>query len=203
MKLLISTPLYKHQMDSRQVGSVMEAMRTLTDWQVSWDRPCDLSIAHNRNVSASFAVRGNFDFVLYWDSDIIVQPSGFILQMEAFMRKKGTAMVMGLPVRLKTKEINWNFILEGEKKNFQGDKLPYDPIPVCEIGAGVLLVDVDVFRKVGVPWFSTICRSNGFYDMQVEHEDKNFCEKLSIAKIPLYLYPQVQTTHWGDYAYKV
>jgi len=56
--------------------------------------------------------------------------------------------------------------------------------PVCGIGTGLMLIDMNVFRKVSEPWFDDI--ENEDKTDTEQSQDINFCRKVNAAGIPVY-----------------
>ena len=198
MKILIATPVYNNQLDSRMVSSVLKVITECAKRNVSldWDRPCSPILSYNRNVSAQRAIDEDFDWLLFWDADTTVDDPAFAfkaIELGYYLN----AGVIGFPCRLKVPEKRWNFCIEGNK-NYE-DELPGNQFLVHVIGTGLMLINVKVLKVLPPPWFhiqDTYHDKPGFYP-----EDWTFCELAHKHEIKVIADPRFHVEHWGTYSY--
>ena len=204
MKLLISTPCYNNQLDSRMVASVVNVIKEffLRKESLNWDRPSSPLIAYNRNVSAYTAIKEDYDWLLFWDADISVEEPDFIFKMIDTAYKEN-ADIVGLPVRLKTlAEKKYNCAVRKEDKyiNYAGD-FPKEPFSVDVIGTGIMLIRVEMLKKLTPPWFSFTETFHmgrvGFFP-----EDWFFCEQVKKIEGSIIADPRFTVAHYGTYPFQ-
>ena len=219
MKILIGTPLYNHQLDSRTVTTMLDILKEAQarNTSLDWDRPSSCLLSYNRNVIAHNALKHEFDWLLFMDADMQVFDHGsFPFQMIETAAKQD-ADIVGVPVRLKNQaeEKVWNFcfLVEQGYMNWKGN-LPIDPMEVDVIGTGIMLIKTSIFKDIPPPWFQ---QTDTYHkeDFVVNHgdikypagpgffpEDFNFCEKAKRAGKKILMYPGVKAIHHGSYPYQ-
>lgn len=177
-------------MDSRQVGSVIDAMFDLAKngFEVAWDRPSSVALSHNRNVSMDKAIKEKYDYILYWDSDIVVKEPYFVRELI-----KEPYYFNALPIRLKTDEIVWN--IKPEIKS-----LPLESFEVDKIGFGIFLINVETIKQyMEPPWF--IEKDSYTDSLSIDYEDYNFCKIVRDMGFDINANPKFTTIHYGEYGY--
>ncbi len=132
------------------------------------------TIAENRNFLAVQAIKNNCDYLLMVDDDMIFPPETLGLLVS---RDKD---IIGVPYNCKVAPKPG----EGERKRHNITYFPVNeltpedttdgPVEVMAIGAGVMLVKVDVFKKLTQPYFDFESYENG---MTRVGEDNFFCYK--------------------------
>jgi hypothetical protein len=75
------------------------------------------------------------------------------------------------------------------------DRLPNEPIKVRAVGTGLLLVKIDVFKKMSRPWF--------FFEPELDDqkavgEDVWFCDKAREMGYDIWIEPSIVTGHVGE-----
>lgn len=199
MKLLIGTPVYNNQLDSRMVGDVIDVIGEFQERKesINWDRPSSCMLAYNRNLIAFTAIQEDYDWLLFWDADISVEDKTFpFLMIETAY--KYNIPVVGVPIRLKhPTEKKWNYALKMGNLyiNHEGE-LPVEPQRINVIGTGLMLIKVSFLKEMPQPWFhfeDTFGKDRiGFFP-----EDWYFCEKVK----NIFLEPRIKAIHWGTFPY--
>lgn len=205
MKLLIGTPTYNHQLDSRMVTTVIDIIKEADKRNVAlnWDRPCSCLLAYNRNLIVQRALDEEFDWLLFIDADTSADGGEFPFQMIETAFKYDTAIV-GAPVMLKFPgKKAWNFCYKKPEgyKNWEGD-LPKFPIEADVIGTGIMLIKVDFLKKMKPPWF----RQTETYNEELKQpgffpEDYNLCELAKEMGQKIIVDTNVKTSHHGDFTF--
>lgn len=186
------------------VNSLIQAMEYLRQHNhfVQWHSPTSSVLSFNRNLSVDLAMKEGYDWLLFWDGDISVDEPDFIEKM-AELGHKTTADIIGLPVKLKGEPPTWNCAHKTERgyENFGGENIVLpDPIffPIefqtDVIGTGVMLIWVNLFKKMKPPYFTftdTYNEQPGFFP-----EDWGFCEKAS-EHTKIYADPRFTVKHYG------
>ena len=157
------------------------------------------TIAENRNYLAVQAVKNNCDYLLMIDDDMIFPPETLTLLIS---RQKD---IIGVPYNVK--------VAPKDKENRQqrnnvtyfptNELTPIDnsnePIEVLAIGAGVILIKTEVFKKLTQPFFTFETYENG---MTKIGEDSCFCYKASKNGYKIYCERSLEGLgHIGDFIY--
>lgn len=150
------------------------------------------SISENRNWLAAQAVKNESDYLLMIDDDQIFPADTAKVLVS---RDKD---IIGVPYNVK------ELPKEGEEKT-RRNNVTYDPdiqnsetdpFEVLAVGAGVMLIKTDVFRKLSQPWFNIEQYENG---MTKVGEDSWFCYKAASNGYKTFLEPTLQGLgHIGD-----
>lgn len=201
-KFLVSTPSYQHQVNNEMVLSLLRATQSLRDnnHSVNWHSPTSSILSFNRNLSVERAIKEHYDWLLFWDADISVEEPDFIEKM-AELGHKTTADIIGLPVTLKGEPPTLNCAIKvgGEYKNLLKHDFERLERSVDVIGTGVMLIWVNLFKKMQPPYFTftdTYKNEPGFFP-----EDWNFCEKAS-EYTKIMADPRFTVKHWGIKSYE-
>lgn len=153
------------------------------------------TIAENRNYLACQAVKNECDFLLMIDDDMIFPPETLTLLVS---RDKE---IIGLPYNVKALPKEGD--AAGQRHNvtylpdFEVSKT--EPFEVIAIGGGVMLVKVEVFKKLTQPFFGFDMYENG---MTKVGEDSWFCLKAHSYGYKIYCEPTLQGLgHIGDHIF--
>lgn len=201
MKILISTPAYQNNVHTQMVQSLLRALDSLKNENISfnWDTPSSSMLTFNRNQSVDRAMKDKYDWLLFWDADIEVDSPKFISEMiESGYRYN--ADVIGLPCPLKSNALVYNCAQEmnGKYENYM--ELPKTVEYVDAVGTGLLLIKTDVFYTLERPFFTFTDTYNdgrvGFWP-----EDWNFCEKVKEKGHQIIIDPRFKVYHWGQFKY--
>lgn len=146
------------------------------------------SIAENRNWLSAQAVKNACDYLLMIDDDMIF-PSNTARVL--ISRDKD---IIGVPYHTKKFPKCVNVLLVENT-----DLSETEPSEVYAIGAGVILIKTDVFKKMNQPWFDIDKHENGMAKMG---EDYWFCNKAYTYKYKIWSEPTLNDLgHIGDYTY--
>lgn len=127
------------------------------------------TIAENRNYLAVQAVKNECDYLLMTDDDMIFPPQ----TLEILLSRKKEIIGMPYNVKILPKEGS-NERARNNVTYLPDDTQEGEVIEVLAIGAGVILISIDVFKKMNQPFFGFDSYENG---MTKVGEDSWFCYK--------------------------
>lgn len=188
-KVLIAMPCLD-SIKSKTAYSLFNLRRN-DDWRLVMQNGCD--IAHNRNQLVDIAINEDYTHILFIDSDMQFNPDTLdkmlehntdIIGLLCHQRKlPPVAVFMPLEQEGNTKDEVVDFVL------------PKELFEVLWVGTGILLIKVDVFKKLEKPFFEF------GYDGRRIGEDVYFCRKAREAGFKIMVDPTLATRHIGEYAY--
>lgn len=155
-------------------------------------------ITQNRNLITRTALEHEDDWLLFWDADVEIRGRDFLHRMLK-TAKEYDAPVVGLAVRLKTLAAPFNCGMKepGGYRNYTHIKDLEGAQEVDAVGTGCMLINLSWLRKnLVAPYFQVIDTALGAFP-----EDWNFCEKVKEKGGKVVVEPNVQTVHWGEYAW--
>ncbi len=158
-------------------------------------------ITYSRNKIMAEALKDDADWLLMWDSDIQIEGEDFFKKMKDIAFKHD-APVVGLPCRLRTDNVTYNFAHLKEGKYVNAKEMPQEAKEVDVCGTGCVLINLHWMRKNWMkgPWFTIIDTMNGdvpgFWP-----EDFNFTQEITKLGGKIMVAP-INTTHHASYGYK-
>lgn len=201
-KVLISTPVYNYQTHARMVGSLIGCLRNSPNIAIGWNYTVSSALAWARNLAVDMAIKENFDWLFYWDSDVSIDELDFLPKLIALADEK-QAVAVGIPYAMKGFPIEYAVRSNDTRYGAQGTPdtipLPTEPFEATQLGTGTLLIRVSALKKIEPPWFTFIDKyENG--EPTFWPEDYNFCDRLG-KEGKIYADPRFKTMHWGQFAY--
>lgn len=202
MKVLISTPTLNYQTHARMVGSLIGCLRNSPGIAIGWNYSVGSALAYNRNLGADMAIKGEFDWLYFWDSDISIEELDFLPKIIELAEEK-EAVAVGIPYAMKGFPIEYavrtNETRYGAEGNPSTSLLPKEPFEATQVGTGTMLIRVETLKKLTPPWYTFIDKyENG--EPSFWPEDYNFCDELR-KHGKIYADPRFKTMHWGQFAY--
>jgi hypothetical protein len=152
------------------------------------------TIAENRNCLAARAIKSGATHMLFIDDDMVF-PDDTAVRLLSFNKD-----IIGLvyhPRQVSSNNIDifdGMFKVKGAVKDVPRDK----PFKVDGCGTGILLINLDVFKKVPRPWFKFIEYDTG---MVKQGEDFYFCEQARNVGYEIWADPVLKIGHIGDFVY--
>ena len=148
----------------------------------------------SRDKLASTAVKNNYDYILFLDTDQKV-PNDIVLRMGDHL-DEGEDIVTAL---IFTKERPYKPCVYADSKVLESGQLSLTPYPMSEVkdepfyvancGSGCVMMKVDVFRKIPQPWFHPYIHSGEdatfFHIATHKYGYKILCD------------PTLDVGHWG------
>ena len=157
------------------------------------------TIAENRNYLAVQAVKNECDYLLMVDDDMIFPPDTLNILIS---REKD---IIGVPYNVKVAPKNGENVRQRNNVTYfpTNELTPIDtstdPVEVIAIGAGVMLVKVEVFKKLSQPFFGFDSYDNG---MTKVGEDSWFCYKATKSGYKIWCERTLEGLgHIGDFIY--
>lgn len=154
-------------------------------------------ITYSRNYLATQFLKTQCEYLLFLDSDIIIQDPTFI---DKLLETSKIADIVGGAYMIKgaTNEyVAANVVdeIHGVLKMYQRKKAGElkEPELVDAVGTGIMLIKRKVFETLEDPWFEMI----DFSGAQVFPEDFNFCLKAQKAGFKVAIDPCFATMHMG------
>ena len=148
--------------------------------------------AENRNYIVAQAFKNNSDYLLLSDDDMLYPPDSLekllahkkdIVGATYSVKQLPPSLVIGYGEQVKSDE-------EAQKQT--------KPFKCEALGGGLLLIKLEVFKKIKPPFFGYEWYDNGMVKMS---NDWWFCKKAREAGIDIWCDPTIQCGHIGDYIF--
>jgi len=163
------------------------------------------TISENRNYCVVQAQKNSSNYLFFVDDDMTFPPD----TLERLMsHKKGVVGVNSysrcLPSSSTVGLLDKNGeYLRPEHHTPWERRIPKSLFECYFVGAGVCLIDMDVFNKIKKPYFEFITYKKGeFVGMIKVGEDGSFCEKVRAAGEKIWCDGSIEIGHLGDMEYK-
>lgn len=192
MRILVAIPTYDRRVDIDIARGLLRLEREGHDFDLIM--PVSSHISRNRNLAAHELLKGDYDWLLFWDSDIGLE-EGFLKKMLETAYKHDADIVCGC---YKMKEENGKYVL-GIKNGDRYENLT-EIRQVREVdagGTGCLLIKRRVLEALSEPWF-TIEDGNNLF---VLPEDFRFCKLAKEKGFKIMADPRFKTHHFGVKSY--
>ena len=144
-----------------------------------------------RNRLAEIAMTGDFDRILYLDSDMVFEPD--LLQQ---LQRSGRDFVTGIACGRRPPFVPCVFkSLEQHKiRLFEWEEMPEDTFEVAGCGFACVLMTADVIKRVFYRF------GTAFDPIRSYGEDLSFCIRAAEAGIRMYAEPRAELGHMGHIA---
>jgi len=149
------------------------------------------TIAENRIYCAIKAMKANCTHLLFIDDDMTFPPETL---EQLLSHEKEIVGVVASP-RMITENTT---VLKLDGDVLMKHEIPKELFEVTHVGTGVMLIDMEVFKKIGEPYFKFTTHLNG---MTLDGEDAYFCQRAREKDIKIYCDPTLSIGHLGDYLY--
>lgn len=155
------------------------------------------TIAENRNYAVVQAQRNGSDYLFFVDDDMTFEPD----VLERLLAHKKD--VVGVNSYSRVIPLASTIGLMNEKGDYKHPdkypewemRIPDVPFQAYFVGAGVMLINMDVFNKIKKPYFAFSYDKNG----QVANgEDGMFCDKVRKAGMEVWADPTIPIGHLGE-----
>lgn len=159
------------------------------------------TVAENRNYCVVQAQRNGSDYLLFIDDDMTFLP----ITLEELLRHKKE--VVGVNSYSRCLPLSSTVgLMDKDGKYMHPDKhtewemrIPDKLFKAYFVGAGILLINMEVFNKIKKPYFEFIMGKEG----QIVHgEDGSFCDKVKKAGVDVWCDPEIYVGHLGEYEFK-
>ena len=170
-------------------GKLFEGMFAFPDWHITDDA---------RNTVAQTALDKDFDFVFFMDSDMSFPKGALAMLFRHRLYLDDDVAVIGGIYCSRSNDHRWHvYDWEEEKACWKSKRFNLNSglHKVDAIGTGCMLIDVNVFKILGMPWFEYKYQQiEGKWERQ--SEDMVFCNKCKEAGIPIYADSEVICGHF-------
>lgn len=155
--------------------------------------------AEGRNYSAIQAEKEKCDYLLFVDDDMVFPPDTLDRLLEHRKRVIGVASNSRmLPLESTVALMDEHGEYLPREKLPPWKKLPDEVFKCYSVGAGVMLIAMEVFRFIEKPWFHFETFENG----RIKNgEDAWFCGRARAKGIEIWCDPTIPIGHIGNYTY--
>jgi len=195
-KVFIAFPVYQRQVD---VETLISFGRLITETHNEYgvDFMSGSIITSARNYLVGKFLKSGFEWLYFWDSDIVIKDISFIDKLLETAQKLD-AKIVGAPYRMKNNDNEYvagNIVYGPDQAIIVRKKVGEleEPLYVDCIGTGSMLIHRSVFEVLPEPWFTIIDQKDG----DVMPEDYNFCLNAKRKGIVTALDPRISTFHFG------
>jgi hypothetical protein len=151
----------------------------------------DAVVTKARNMLVEDALKFGATHIFFLDADIDVEPQ---VIDKLLLHEK---MVVGANYHAKKMPIESVTKIEDENGIPISAPVPGQLFECGGLGAGAMLVNMDVFKSLKFPWFNLDYEPSG----ELISEDIYFCRKARKAGFSIWCDPTIQIWHVGDYEY--
>lgn len=199
VRILIAVPTAKY-IESETFKSIYN-LEKKDNWVVDVQFFYGYRVDQVRNLIADYTIKGNYDYVLTVDSDMVLPSSALTSLLD---RNKGIVSGVYLKKEL-DKKIPEMYGGEVVDENGQTDynwiiSQQGNVVPIYTCGFGCVLIKREVLEKIGYPWFE-YHTSYEFKDSI--SEDTDFCLKALDKGYKIYLDTNVLCEHIGSFLVKL
>ena len=193
-RVLIFLPSITGKIDARTVEGLMELCfeaASLKGYEFSIKIGAQMFIDSARNIIVDFAIENNYDYILWIDDDMVVMPGSKVLT-KLIEHDKDIVAPLFFTRRLPFLPLLFDKVVRAEGKHTTYDhRINYkkELQKVDAVGFGFVLTKVEVFKKIGNPYFLT-CPGLG--------EDMYFCSKATGAGFEIYCDTTIDVGHIGE-----
>lgn len=188
MKILIGLPVYK-TISVKTAFSLVEMLKNIPEGtlvQVIFQE--GVFVHQNQNDIAEYAVKNNFDAVLFVEHDMVFEPDTLSLLL------RDDKDIVGANYNFKSEPLqSMVFDLEGNPLK----EVPKETFQASAIPTGLMLVKTSVFQKLPKPYF--------FYEYEQgtmkTSQDIYFCQKARQNGLEVWCNPNITVKHLGEKLY--
>ena len=195
--LMLGLPCYDGKFEPEMLKGMSESIKVAMGkgYTLAQSYSSGSNICKMRAKAASSALETEATWLLFIDADTVFPRNGTaILDMIETMKRREIHILSGMYVGKQPpySPIAYMTTPEGttEIREFPDSGL----MEVDSVGAGLLMIDTEVLRKVQRPWFKMD---------EVEGEDQYFCNKARAAGYKVWLDCALRLGHVGRYIYTV
>jgi len=196
MKILIGIPTYDRRLDIELVRCLIDLERN-KKFELDYVFPVSSHLSRNRNYCCKQFLAGDYNALLFLDSDIGITDPEFLSKMIDTAYRLDAQVVGGAYLM---KKLNETIYIAGNKVSEKYDnirKRPEKPEIVNAVGTGIMLIFRQVLEKMPEPWFTIVDGK----DLFVMPEDFEFCRKAEELGYKIAIEPRFDTNHYGLYSW--
>lgn len=190
------------EVKAKTVASLLEMVAWSKD--VEWDilvAERGFTIAENRNYCVVQAQKNESDYLMFIDDDMTFPENTAELLLEHKVDVVGVnsySRCLPLSSTVGLMDENGNYKHPDKYPSFEM-KIPKGLFEAYFVGAGVMLIDMRVFKKIKKPYFEFTYMESG---MVQNGEDGTFCDKVRKAGLKVWCDGALTIGHLGEYEYK-
>ncbi len=196
MKILIGIPTYDRRVDIELLRALVNLERARKH-EFDYLFPVSSHLSRNRNMVCHETLKGDYDALLFLDSDIGITDETFVDKLIETAYRFEAGIVGGAYLMKKSDEMAY---VAGNKKAGRVEnikEIPIKPHEVEFVGTGIMLVMKKVLKLVDDPWFTIVDKPS----LEVMPEDFEFCRKAKEKGVKIALDPRFSTNHYGAKAW--
>jgi len=198
--IFVAIPTYDKKVDVEIMSMFAQLPGLYPQYRFGFDFMQSSLISYARNYLVRRFLETDFEWLYFWDADVVIRDSTFIEKLLE-TSKKLDAKVVGGVYRLKSPHMQYaagNIDTEGNVANVAGiqnfivGELT-EPQLTDVIATGSMLIHRTVVEKLKDPWFTIVDLPGG----KVIPEDYNFCADVRKNGFKVALDPRFDTFHFG------
>ena len=148
------------------------------------------TIAENRTWLVNKAIMAECTHILFIDDDMIFPPDTLTRLL------KHNKDIIGVVYHSRMFPPSPVVVLENGKVIPDKD---LEPLMKCQhVGTGVMLINLEVFKKINRPWFKFETHENG---CTIRGEDAWFCKQARVKDYKIWCDTTIKIGHIGDFTY--
>jgi len=149
------------------------------------------TISENRSYIVAQALSKNCTHLLFIDDDMVFPEDTFV----RLLRHEKDVVGIKAHSRCSSPKATVE-LMDSTIPNFE--ETPSGLFQCRTVGAGVLLINLDIFKKIKRPWFNTETHEIGWTKMG---EDSWFCRQARAVGVDIFCDASLEIGHIGDYIY--
>lgn len=149
------------------------------------------TISENRNYIATHAINNGCTHLLFIDDDMVFPPD----TLERLLNHQKE--IVGVVYHSRKFPPEPTVVLENGSV-LKSENIPKEPMKCQHVGTGIMLIDLNVFKKIDRPWFTTETHETGW---TLVGEDAFFCTQARNKGIEVWCDPTLDIKHIGDFLY--
>jgi len=158
------------------------------------------TIAENRNYCVVQAKKNESDYLFFIDDDMVFPKETFerllghnkeVIGVNSYSRCFPPSSTVGLM----DKEGKYK---HPDKHSAWEMKIPDGLFEAYFVGTGIMLIDMEIFKKIKEPYFAFSYQKNGLVK---SGEDGSFCEKVKKSGMSIWCDGSLPVFHIGEYLY--
>lgn len=199
MKVFVAIPTYDKKVDIEICSMFARLPGEYPDIQFGFGFSQSSLISYSRNALVQQFLDTDFDWLYFWDSDVVIRDSTFLAKLLETSEKLG-ADVVGGAYRLKSSTGLYGVGMRGSGgpanltgiRNFEAGELT-EPQLVDALTTGSMLIKRKVLETLKDPWFTIV----DLPGLKFIPEDFNFSANAQKAGFKVAVDPRFDTFHFG------
>ena len=197
-KIFLGFPVYNRMVDM-EILSLVFHIASLQKYEMMLEIMCGPYIDSNRNKMVEDFLKTDFEWLYFWDTDVVIQDPLFFDKLLETSEKMDAPVVSATYVKKNDSDeyVTLKLNKDGGMPNFKVGELG-EPQYVIATGAGSLMIHRSVLEEMKPPYFEINPSSIGGREMP---EDYYFCLKVKDLGYKIALDTRIDTYHYGPAAW--